>query len=158
MSDEALITSLKEWLGPYVSGISSRENLQRLNLRPALEAILTWEQRNELDAAAPTHITVPSGQRIPVDYSAPSSPALAVRLQEIFGMQATPYIAGGRVPITFHLLSPAHRTVQVTKDLASFWRKGYFEVKKDLASRYPKHYWPEDPSTAKPTHRVRPRV
>jgi len=158
MSDEALIASLQEWLRPHVNGISSRENLQRLNLTHALEALLTWKQRSELDDATPTHITVPSGQRIPVDYSAPSSPALAVRLQEVFGMLDTPYIAGGRVAITLHLLSPAQRTVQVTKDLASFWRKGYFEVKKDLASHYPKHYWPEDPTTAVPTHRVRPRV
>ncbi|MDR3591180.1 MAG: ATP-dependent helicase HrpB [Negativicutes bacterium] len=158
LSDESLMTSLEEWLRPHVSGIASRENLQRLNLTQALEAMLTWKQRRELDEVAPTHITVPSGQRIAVDYNTPSSPTLAVRLQEVFGLQDTPYIAGGRVPITFHLLSPAHRTVQVTKDLASFWHKGYFEVKKDLASRYPKHYWPEDPSTAVPTHRVRPRI
>ncbi|MDF2713667.1 MAG: ATP-dependent helicase HrpB, partial [Paenibacillus sp.] len=128
-----------------------------LNLASVLESALTWEQRRRLDDEAPTHITVPSGSRIPVDYGEPSAPALYVRLQELFGMTETPKIAGGRVPITMHLLSPAQRPVQVTRDLASFWRETYFEVKKDLKGRYPKHYWPEDPLSAIPTNRAKPR-
>ena len=94
---------------------------------------------------------MPSGSRIPIDYSDPEAPALAVRLQEVFGLQETPRIAGGRVPLTMHLLSPAHRPVQVTRDLASFWREAYFEVRKELRGRYPKHHWPEDPAHAQPT-------
>jgi ATP-dependent helicase HrpB len=157
LSDEKLIATLAEWLAPYLYGLYSRADLQRLNLVDILGSILTWEQRQGLDAYAPTHIVVPSGQRIPVDYSDPASPVLAVRLQEMFGLQETPSIAQGRVPLTLHLLSPAHRPVQVTRDLASFWRSTYFEVRKDLLGRYPKHYWPEDPLGATATNRVRPR-
>ncbi|UUZ97613.1 hypothetical protein LJK87_38420 [Paenibacillus sp. P25] len=127
-------------------------------LASPLEEPLPWEKRRELGEFAPTHITVPSGSRIPVDYSDPEAPVLAVRLQEMFGLADTPRIAGGRVPLTVHLLSPASRPVQVTRDLASFWRNTYFEVKKDLKGRYPKHYWPDDPTAAVPTNRVRPRT
>ncbi|WP_232199089.1 ATP-dependent helicase HrpB [Thermosinus carboxydivorans] len=158
MSDEALIETLDSWLGPYLYGISGRDGLARLNLVTIIESTLTWDQRRELDECAPTHIVVPSGQRIPVDYSDPAAPVLAVRLQEMFGLTETPRIARGRVPLTLHLLSPAHRPVQVTRDLASFWRGAYFEVRKDLLGRYPKHYWPDDPLAATPTHRVRPRT
>jgi ATP-dependent helicase HrpB len=157
MSEEALITTLMDWLAPYLYEMNSRTDLQRLNLTAILEAALTWDQRRQLDEYAPTHILVPSGQRIPVNYSDPESPVLAVRLQEMFGLQDTPRIARGKIPLTLHLLSPAQRPVQVTRDLASFWRNAYFEVKKDLMGRYPKHYWPDDPLSAMPTHRVRPR-
>lgn len=118
---------------------------------------LSWTQRQQLDDEAPTHIQVPSGSRIPVDYSRPEDPALAVRLQEMFGQQETPRIAGGRVPLTIHLLSPAQRPVQVTRDLANFWRETYFDVKKDLKGRYPKHYWPDNPLEAVATNRAKPR-
>ncbi|MMZ65444.1 ATP-dependent RNA helicase HrpB [compost metagenome] len=100
---------------------------------------------------------VPSGSRIPLDYSNPSAPALHVRLQEVFGLVDTPRLAFGRVPVVLHLLSPAQRPVQVTTDLASFWRHAYFEVKKDLKGRYPKHYWPDNPLEAEPTSRAKPR-
>ncbi|MCR8635115.1 ATP-dependent helicase HrpB [Paenibacillus radicis (ex Xue et al. 2023)] len=157
VSDHALLSSLKDWLGPHAYGLKSRGELQRLNIIEILESMLTWDQRRELDSNAPTHITVPSGSRIPVDYSDPASPSLNVRLQEMFGLQETPRIAGRNVPLTLHLLSPAQRPVQVTQDLASFWRNAYFEIKKDLKGRYPKHYWPDDPLIAMPTSRVRPR-
>lgn len=157
VSDAALLGSLAEWLGPHVYGMKSREDLQGLHVVQILEGMLTWEQRRELDELVPTHIVVPSGSRVPVDYSDPESPVLAVRLQEMFGLQETPRIARGRVPLTLHLLSPAQRPVQVTRDLASFWANAYFEVKKDLKGRYPKHYWPDDPLAAMPTNRVRPR-
>lgn len=156
VSETQLLLTLDEWLAPYIYGMSSRSELQRLNLVSVLEDLLTWEQRRILDEAAPAYITVPSGRRIPVDYHDPGNPVLAVRLQEMFGLEDTPRVACGRVPLTLHLLSPAQRPVQMTKDLASFWRSGYFEVRKDLLGRYPKHYWPDDPLAAMPTHRVRP--
>ncbi|MDR6879665.1 ATP-dependent helicase HrpB [Bacillus sp. 3255] len=158
MRDTALLDTLEEWLTPHLYGMTGKGALGRLNLTQILEGMLTWEQRRSLDEWAPTHIIVPSGSRIPVDYSDIASPTLSVRLQEMFGLADTPRIAKGRVPLTLHLLSPAQRPVQVTKDLASFWRDAYFEVKKDLKGRYPKHYWPDDPMAAIPTNRAKPRV
>lgn len=158
LRDETLLTTLEEWVGPQLYGIKSKSAFNRLNLTSLLEEMLTWEQRRSLDEWAPTHIQVPSGSRIPVDYSNIESPTLSVRLQEMFGLADTPRIAKGRVPVTLHLLSPAQRPMQVTKDLASFWREAYFEVKKDLKGRYPKHYWPDDPMAAIPTNRAKPRT
>ena len=158
VSDEGLLGSIEVWLAPYLYGMSSREQVERLSLIPALESMLTWEQRQQLDDWAPTHILVPSGQRIPIDYSEPSTPVLAVRLQEMFGLQQTPRIGQGQVPLTLQLLSPAQRPVQVTKDLENFWQHTYFEVKKDLMGRYPKHYWPENPLEAMATNRAKPRL
>jgi ATP-dependent helicase HrpB len=109
-----------------------------------------------LNAFAPTHCAVPSGSRIPIDYGG-DAPTVAVRLQEVFGLQTTPTIADGRIPLTLELLSPAHRPVQITQDLKSFWARGYPDVKKDLKGRYPKHYWPDDPLTAPATARAKPR-
>ncbi|HEX7118398.1 MAG TPA: ATP-dependent helicase HrpB [Longimicrobiales bacterium] len=157
VSDEALLASLEEWLGPYIQGVTRAEELNRLDLAAVLLGLLSWDRRQRLDAWAPDRIEVPSGSKIRVDYTDPEAPALAVRLQEVFGWHETPRIAGGRVPLTVHLLSPAQRPVQVTQDLASFWRTTYFEVKKDLKGRYPKHYWPDDPLAATPTRHVRPR-
>jgi ATP-dependent helicase HrpB len=157
VSDEALVATLAEWLAPHLYGMRSRDDLQRLDLAEIFASMLPWERRRELDECAPAYITVPSGSRIAIDYSDPAAPVLAVRLQELFGLESTPRIARGKVPLTLHLLSPAHRPVQVTQDLASFWREAYFEVKKDLKGRYPKHDWPDDPIRATPTNRVRPR-
>jgi len=158
VSDEALTATLSDWLAAYLAGMKSRYDLQRLQLTDILEAQLSWDQRRELDEYAPSHMLVPSGSRIPVDYSDPARPILAVRLQEMFGQKETPRVAKGRVPLTLHLLSPANRPVQVTQDLASFWENTYFEVKKDLKGRYPKHDWPDDPLSAVPTKRVRPKL
>ncbi|WP_310833310.1 ATP-dependent helicase HrpB [Paenibacillus pedocola] len=156
VSDEALLLSLQEWLRPYIQGMRNLRDLQRLPLSKALEGMLDWNGRQTLDKEAPTHITVPSGSRIPLDYGNPGTPVLAVRLQEMFGQVDTPRIGLGKVPVLLHLLSPARRPMQVTSDLASFWRSTYFEVKKDLKGRYPKHYWPDDPLQAEPTSRTRP--
>ncbi len=156
VSDDALVARLATWLGPSLLGSRKRADLKRIDLEAALLALLGWEARRELDKLAPTHVAVPSGSRIAIDYGDPAGPVLPVRLQEVFGWQDTPRIAGGRVPLTLHLLSPARRPVQVTRDLAGFWRGTYFDVRKDLKGRYPKHYWPEDPLTAVPTRRVRP--
>ena len=156
-SEEALLETLPEWLGPYIAGMRGADDISRVDLREALASRLAWEQRRRLDEWAPSHITVPSGSRLAVDYSDPEGPFLAVRLQELFGLAETPRIAGGRVPVTLHLLSPAMRPVQVTRDLASFWRTTYAEVRKELKGRYPKHDWPEDPLSAAPSRGPRGR-
>lgn len=158
VSDEGLLDQAEEWLLPYLEGLRNRNDIRRLAPGTLLEHMLSWEQKQQLQKEAPTHIRVPSGSLIPVNYSDPEQPFLAVRLQEMFGLQDTPRIAGGRVALTLHLLSPAQRPVQVTSDLSSFWRSGYFEVKKDLKGRYPKHYWPDDPMEATATHRTRPKA
>lgn len=158
VSEEALLNQLEVWLEPYLDGARNRQALQKLQTATLLENLLSWEQRQILQKEAPTHYKVPSGSSIPIDYQDPSKPFLAVRLQEMFGLPETPRIAGGKVPLTIHLLSPAQRPVQVTSDLASFWSSGYFEVKKDLKGRYPKHYWPEDPLQAVATNRTRAKM
>lgn len=157
LSDEALLATLPDWLGPFLDGVSRRDHLGRVDLSSALRALVPWEQQRQLDSLVPTHIEVPSGSRIPIDYGNPAEPTLSVRLQEMFGLSETPRIAGGRVPLTIHLLSPARRPVQVTRDLASFWKSGYRDVKSELKGRYPKHYWPDDPLVAEPTARAKPR-
>jgi ATP-dependent helicase HrpB len=155
VSDTALLATLDDWLAPWLTNMSRRDHLTRLDMTATVAALLDWKQRQRLDEIAPTHLQVPSGSRIPIDYSA--APTVSVRLQEVFGLSATPAVGGGRVPLTLQLLSPAHRPVQVTKDLASFWARGYAEVKKELKGRYPKHYWPDDPTNAVATARARPR-
>ena len=153
-SDTALLTGLEAWLLPFVSALEAPRrlaDLQRVDLREALLSGVPWDDRARLDSWAPTHLDVPSGARVPIDYSDPGGPSLSVRLQQVFGMTETPRLAGGRVPLTLKLLSPAHRPVQVTRDLESFWREAYFQVRKDLRGRYPKHPWPEDPLVAEPT-------
>jgi len=157
VSSATLLATLDQWLVPYLAGARSLEDVGRLDLSSLLLAGLPHGKRRELDELAPTHVVVPSGSRIPIDYSDPTAPVLAVRLQEMFGERDTPRIAGGRVPLTLQLLSPAHRPVQVTRDLAGFWATSYFDVRKDLRGRYPRHPWPEDPLAAPPTRRAKPR-
>ncbi|MBX3133563.1 MAG: ATP-dependent helicase HrpB [Gemmatimonadaceae bacterium] len=157
VSDDALLATLDAWLRPALGEARRWSDLARIGLGKALLAPLPWAQRERLDRIAPTHVAVPSGSRIRVDYGDPLHPVLAVKLQECFGLTETPRLAEGRVPLTMHLLSPAGRPVQVTQDLASFWRSGYFEVRKDLKGRYPRHPWPDDPLAAPPTRRVKPR-
>ena len=157
VGETALMASLSDWLAPFVAGMRRLDELARLDLAEVLWTRVGWQLRPALDRLAPTHLEVPSGSRIPVDYADPEAPALAVRLQEVFGWTKTPRLGGGRVPLTVRLLSPARRPVQITTDLASFWRDGYFAVKKELKGRYPKHYWPDDPLTAEATRRVRPK-
>jgi len=157
VSDPRLIETLGDWLCPHVGNARSLADLSRVDLAGALLAMLRWDRRAAIDELAPTHIVVPSGSRIPIDYTDPETPVLAVRLQEMFGLADTPRIARGAVPLTVHLLSPAHRPVQVTRDLAGFWRTSYFDVRKELRGRYPKHYWPDDPMKAEPTRRAKPR-
>jgi ATP-dependent helicase HrpB len=155
VSDAALTQNLQAWLAPWLEGITRREHLLRVPLNEALLGLLVREQRRDLDAWAPTHLSMPSGSRIRVDYLDASAPSVSVKLQEVFGLAATPRLGSGRVPVTFKLLSPAQRPVQVTRDLASFWRGAYLEVRKDLRGRYPRHHWPEDPLRAEPVRGVR---
>jgi len=157
LSDAALAATLEEWAPPWMAGFTRREHFARLELANALRSRLSYAQGAILDREAPTHFSVPSGSAISIDYLDGEIPTLSVRLQEMFGLNQTPSIAGGRLPLLLKLLSPARRPVQITRDLVSFWNRGYHEVKKDLKGRYPKHYWPEDPYTAEPTRRARPR-
>ncbi len=157
VSNDGLTKHLSQWLAPYLTGITRLRDLARIELKKALVSMLPYQQRQLLDDLAPTHLTVPSGSRIPIDYSG-DVPVLAVRLQEMFGLARTPAVAGGRQPLLIHLLSPAGRPVQITRDLAGFWQTGYPEVKKELKGRYPKHYWPDNPLQAQATARVRPRM
>jgi ATP-dependent helicase HrpB len=157
LSDEALERDIEHWAPAWIVGFTRREHFAKLDLGNALRSFLNHAQANILEREAPTHFTVPSGSHIPIDYLDGENPSLSVRLQELFGLNATPAVAGGKLPLLLKLLSPAGRPVQITKDLVSFWNRGYHEVKKDLKGRYPKHYWPEDPYTAQATRRARPR-
>ncbi len=155
LSDEALLGDCENWLRPRLQGMTRIEHLARLDLRAALEGLLDWKQRRRLDELAPTHLTVPSGSHLRIDYLEADAPSLAVRVQELFGLLETPRIGGGAVSLLIKLLSPAHRPVQVTRDLASFWRSSYAEVRRELKGRYPRHDWPEDPLLARPSRGVR---
>jgi ATP-dependent helicase HrpB len=145
VSDAALLATLEAWLLPWIALPIDAAALRAVDVGRALLALLGHARRADLDRLAPTHFQVPGGARIAIDYTDPAAPVLAVRLQEMFGLAETPRIGGGAVTLTLHLLSPARRPVQITRDLASFWRSGYFEVRKDLRGRYPKHDWPDDP-------------
>jgi ATP-dependent helicase HrpB len=154
VDNETLLADL-DWLLPFLSGITRREQLKQLDLTAIFTAMLDWRRQQELERAAPQRLTVPSGARIRLDYRPGEAPVLAVRLQEMFGLTETPAICHGRVRVLLHLLSPAGRPVQVTDDLAGFWQRAYPEVKKELRGRYPRHAWPDDPLTAKATGRVK---
>lgn len=157
MDDTTLTEHLADWLGPDLAGCTRRTHLARLDMHAALLRSLDHAQRRALDSEAPTHVEVPSGSRLPIDYTDPAEPALDVRLQEMFGAGASPRIARGQVALTLRLLSPAGRPLQVTRDLAGFWRGSYAEVRRDMRGRYPRHPWPEDPLAAPPTRRAKPR-
>jgi ATP-dependent helicase HrpB len=153
----SLLATLEDWLAPWLTGMTRRAHLAKIPLMETLRFRLGNAASRELDDILPTHIVVPTGSRIRVDYEDDLAPCAAMRMQEVFGLATTPRIGGGAIPITFKLLSPAQRPLQITSDLASFWRNAYTEVRKDMRGRYPRHYWPEDPLQAEPTRRVRPR-
>lgn len=154
VSDAALTGTLETWLAPYLDDCSRRDHLARLDLLSILRAQLNAEQTRRLQEGAPTHVTVPSGSRVPLAYRPGEAPVLAVKLQEMFGATDTPRVGFGRIPVMLHLLSPARRPVQVTQDLRGFWSRTYAEVRKELKGRYPKHPWPEDPMQARPSART----
>lgn len=156
LGDDWLAAYPEEWLQPWLAGIRTVADLQRLDLHAILKGLLPWDLQRRLDEGAPTHITVPSGSRIAIDYGG-DAPVLAVKLQELFGLAETPTVAWGRVSLLLHLLSPARRPIQVTGDLRSFWNTTYPEVKKELKGRYPKHPWPDDPWLAVPMRGTKKR-
>ena len=155
LDDDTLLASLEHWLLPEMGAVRDLKGLQSVNLVSALLHLLTWSQRQRLDTVLPTHYTVPTGSRLPIRYDAEKPPALAVRMQEMFGEAQNPAVADGRVPLVLELLSPAHRPLQITRDLAAFWRGAYPEVQKEMKGRYPKHPWPDDPASALPTRRTK---
>ncbi|AND70743.1 ATP-dependent helicase [Dyella thiooxydans] len=157
VSDAALLATLEDWLAPYLAGKRGLDALGADDLSQALAAMLDYGQRQQLDAQAPDQWLAPSGQHRRLEYAPDEPPVLAVKLQELFGLADTPRVGGGRVPVTLHLLSPAGRPIQMTQDLKGFWERTYPEVKKELKGRYPRHPWPDDPWTATPTHRAKPR-
>ncbi len=157
LSDVALLDSLESWLAPCARGVRTAQQLLAIDCAAALRSLLDYRQRQALDELAPTHLVVPSGSRIRLDYCSGELPVLAVKLQELFGLAETPTIAGGRVAVLLHLLSPAGRPLQVTRDLKGFWDGSYHQVKKEMKGRYPKHPWPDDPWSAQPTRRAKPR-
>jgi ATP-dependent helicase HrpB len=156
VSKETLLATLETWLAPWLSGVSRMEQVDKLPLGRYLLDNLEWSMQQQLDQLVPTHLQVPSGNRIRIDYRG-EEPVLAVKLQEMFGQVDTPHLINNQVAVLIHLLSPARRPVQLTADLASFWAKTYFEVRKDLKGRYPRHPWPDDPLQAQATHRAKPR-
>jgi ATP-dependent helicase HrpB len=157
-SETNLLATLEQWLAPYLANKRRLDALAAAELSEALSTRLDYGLRRTLDDQVPIAITVPSGMERRIAYTADAPPVLAVKLQELFGLADTPRIANGRIALTLHLLSPGGKPVQVTQDLRSFWERTYPEVKKELKGRYPKHPWPDDPWSAKPTHRAKPRA
>ena len=150
-----VLASLEHWLLPVMGGVRDAKGLKSIDAASALLHLLTWSQRQLLDTLLPTHYTVPTGSRLAIRYDVDKPPALAVRLQEMFGEAKNPCVAGGRIPLVLELLSPAQRPLQITRDLAAFWQGAYREVQKEMKGRYPKHVWPDDPANALPTRRVK---
>jgi ATP-dependent helicase HrpB len=157
LSDDALAAQREAWLVPALYDKTSLKEISAGDLSDALMTLLPWELRARLEREAPTHFEAPTGTMLAIDYEAEQGPTIAVRLQELFGLNTHPSIAKGAVPLVLELLSPAHRPVQVTRDLPGFWRGSYAAVRSDLRGRYPRHPWPEDPASAMPTRRVKPR-
>jgi ATP-dependent helicase HrpB len=157
LSDDALGAQHEAWLAPALYDKTALKDLSAGDLSDALMTLLPWELRARLEREAPTHFEAPTGTQLAIDYEAEQGPTIAVRLQELFGLNTHPSIAKGAVPLVLELLSPAHRPVQVTRDLPGFWRGSYAAVRSDLRGRYPRHPWPEDPASAAPTRRVKPR-
>jgi ATP-dependent helicase HrpB len=157
LSDTALTDSLDNWMGPYLAGMRSASALDAETLGNALAALLPQHRLGELDRLLPSHFAAPSGSHVPIDYDREEGPTLPVRVQELFGLDRHPAIAGGRVPLILELLSPAHRPIQITRDLPGFWRGSWTAVKTEMKGRYPKHPWPDDPLSATATNRAKPR-
>ncbi|WP_284317318.1 ATP-dependent helicase C-terminal domain-containing protein, partial [Methylobacterium gnaphalii] len=157
LSDEALAESAETWLAPAIIGRTGRDAVTADDLGRALDGLLPWSLRARLEAEAPSHLEVPTGSRIPIDYESGQEPVLAVRVQELFGLDRHPSLGGGRVPLVLHLLSPAQRPIQITRDLPGFWRGSWAAVRSEMRGRYPRHPWPEDPLSEAPTRRAKPR-
>ena len=157
VSDEGLARTTADWLEPLLVDKTARSQLSAGELFGAIGNLVPWNLRRRLDAEAPTHFTAPTGTSVPIDYEAEQGPTVSIRVQELFGLTAHPTIAGGQVPLVIELLSPGHKAVQITRDLPGFWRGSYADVRSDLRGRYPRHPWPEDPTSAPPTRRAKPK-
>jgi len=157
LSDEGLTHSAADWLEPILFDKTSRNAIDAGELSDAVMNLLPWNLRRRLDEEAPTHFTAPTGTAVPIDYAADQGPTVSIRVQELFGLAKHPSIAGGRVPLVLELLSPGHKPVQITRDLPGFWRGSYADVRVEMRGRYPRHPWPEDPASAPPTRRAKPR-
>lgn len=158
LSDAALAAEDAAWLVPFLAGKSKLADIAPDDLAQALDALIPWALKKRIDAEAPTHFEAPTGNRHALDYEGAGAPALHIRVQELFGLKAHPSIAGGRLPLTLYLLSPAHRPIQITRDLPGFWAGSWAAVRADMRGQYPKHPWPDDPANALPTARAKPRV
>ena len=156
MADEALLSALDDWLAPFLPGEAQLSRIRPGALHDALMSRLPYELQRKVADLAPTHFAAPTGNHLPIRYEE-EGPVLAIRVQELFGLGAHPSIADGKVPLTLELLSPAHRPIQTTRDLPGFWRGSWADVRADMRGRYPKHVWPENPRTAAPTARAKPR-
>ena len=157
VSDTGLAANGADWLAPLIEGKTALAAITVDDLDSALKALLPWDMARRLDIEAPTHFMVPTGNQIAVDYAAEGGPVLAIRVTELYGLSVHPALAGGRVPLTLHLLSPAHRPIQITRDLPGFWRGSWAAVKSEMKGRYPRHVWPDDPASAAATARAKPR-
>ena len=157
LSDAALAASAKDWLAPFLAGKTRLADVTADDLGQALDALVPWTLKRRLEEEAPTHFEAPTGNRHAIDYEGAGAPALHIRVQELYGVTEHPAIAGGRLPLTLYLLSPAHRPIQITRDLPGFWSGSWAAVKADMKGRYPKHVWPDDPARAAPTARAKPR-
>jgi ATP-dependent helicase HrpB len=155
LSNEGLAAHPDEWLLPLLADKTALSQISADELATALGALVPWPMKRRLDAEAPTHFAAPSGSSVPIDYEAEEGPKLSIRVQELFGLDRHPSIAGGKVPLLVELLSPAHRPVQMTRDLPGFWRGSYAAVKAEMRGRYPRHPWPDDPLTAPATRRAK---
>jgi ATP-dependent helicase HrpB len=156
LSDAALAANT-DWLAPALTGKTAISQLSPDAMQSALSERLAWPLRRRLDAEAPTHFEAPTGPRAAIDYEAEAGPTISIRLQELFGLNEHPTIAGGRIPLVLELLSPGHKPVQITRDLPGFWRGSYAAVRAEMRGRYPRHPWPDDPLAAAPTRRAKPR-
>ena len=157
LTDDALAGTAGEWLAPYLAGKSKLSEIGAETLGAALDSLLPWDLKQRLEEEAPAHFEAPTGNRHAIDYETTGAPALHIRVQELFGLTRHPSIAGGKLPLTLHLLSPAHRPIQVTRDLPGFWKGSWAAVKAEMKGRYPRHPWPDDPAAAVPTSRAKPR-
>jgi ATP-dependent helicase HrpB len=157
LTDEALAKTVTEWLAPFLAGKTKLSEIGADDLGAALDALLPWNLKRRLEEQAPTHFEAPTGNRHAIDYETGGAPALHIRVQELFGLTQHPSIANGKLPLTLYLLSPAHRPIQITRDLPGFWKGSWTAVKAEMKRRYPRHHWPDDPASAVPTSRAKPR-
>ncbi len=157
LSDDALAASVRNWLQPFLTGKTKLSDIGADDLGNALDVLLPWTLKQRLEAEAPTHFEAPTGNRFALDYEGAGAPALHIRVQELFGLKAHPAIANGRLALTLNLLSPAHRPIQITRDLPGFWAGSWAAVRTDMRGQYPRHVWPDDPANALPTARAKPR-